>query len=78
MQPGRRGAYRADRTTRVRRVARLGSYRQAAQALHISQPALSESVRGLERELGVDLLERGRHGARLNICGRDLLQHMLG
>jgi DNA-binding transcriptional LysR family regulator len=59
-------------------VARLGSYRKAAQALHISQPALSESVRSLERELGVDLLERGRHGARLNSSGRDLLQHMLG
>lgn len=58
-------------------VARLGSYRKAAQALHISQPALSESVRSLERELGVDLLERSRQGARLSGSGRDLLQHML-
>jgi DNA-binding transcriptional LysR family regulator len=58
-------------------VARLGSYRKAAGSLHISQPALSESVRGLERELGADLLERGRHGARLSDCGRDLLPHML-
>jgi DNA-binding transcriptional LysR family regulator len=61
----------------VAAVARLGSYRKAAGSLHISQPALSESVRGLERELGVDLLERGRHGARLSESGRDLLQHML-
>jgi DNA-binding transcriptional LysR family regulator len=61
----------------VAAVARLGSYRKAAEVLHISQPALSESVRGLERELGVALLERGRHGARLSDCGRDLLQHML-
>ena len=61
----------------VAAVARLGSYRKAAESLHISQPALSESVRGLERELGVDLLERGRHGARLSDCGRDLLPHML-
>lgn len=60
----------------VAAVARLGSYRKAAQSLHISQPALSESVRALERELGADLLERGRHGARLSDCGRDLLQHM--
>jgi len=60
----------------VAAVARLGSYRKAAESLHISQPALSESVRGLERELGVDLLERGRHGARLSDGGRDLLQHM--
>lgn len=58
-------------------VARLGSYRKAAQSLHISQPALSESVRSLERELGVDLLERGRHGARLSQGGRDLLSHVM-
>ena len=61
----------------VTAVARLGSYRKAAQSLHISQPALSESVRSLERELGAGLLERGRHGARLSDSGRDLLQHML-
>ncbi len=61
----------------VAAVARLGSYRKAAGSLHISQPALSESVRGLERELGVDLLERGRHGARLSESGRDMLPHML-
>jgi len=30
-------------------VARLGSFRRAAEELHISQPALSESVRSLER-----------------------------
>jgi DNA-binding transcriptional LysR family regulator len=33
-------------------------------------------VRSLERELGVDLLERGRHGARLSESGRDLLPYM--
>src|ERR1700691_2676283 len=61
----------------VAAVARLGSYRKAAESLHISQPALSASVRSLERELGVDLLERGRHGARLSRSGRDLLPRML-
>jgi DNA-binding transcriptional LysR family regulator len=58
-------------------VARLGSFRRAAAALHISQPALSASVRSLERELGVDLLERGRHGAKVSDSGRDLLPHIL-
>jgi len=58
-------------------VARLGSFRRAAEALHISQPALSESVRSLERELGVHLLERGRHGARLSGPGRHLLPHIV-
>jgi DNA-binding transcriptional LysR family regulator len=56
---------------------RCGSFRRAAEALHISQPALSESVRSLERELGVDMLERGRHGARISNSGRDLLPRII-
>jgi len=58
-------------------VARLGSFRRAAEELHISQPALSGSVRSLERELGIDLLERGRHGATVSDSGRELLPHIL-
>src|ERR1700733_11084284 len=58
-------------------VTRLGSFRRAAEELHISQPALSESVRTLEKELGVDILERGRHGARVSHAGRDLLPRIL-
>ena len=58
-------------------IARLGSFRRAAEELHISQPALSGSVRSLERELGVDVLERGRHGARMSDPGRDLFPYIL-
>ncbi len=61
----------------VSAVVRLGSFRRAAEEIHVSQPALSESVRALERELGVDILERGRHGARISKAGRDLLPHVL-
>jgi DNA-binding transcriptional LysR family regulator len=61
----------------IAEVARLGSFRRAAESLHVSQPALSGSVRSLERELGVDLLERGRHGARVSDSGRDLLPNIL-
>jgi DNA-binding transcriptional LysR family regulator len=61
----------------VAAVARLGSFRRAAEELHISQPALSSSVRSLERELGIDILERGRHGARMSGSGRDLLPYLL-
>jgi DNA-binding transcriptional LysR family regulator len=61
----------------VAAVARLGSFRRAAEEIHVSQPALSESVRALERELGVDILERGRQGARVSESGRDLLPHVL-
>jgi DNA-binding transcriptional LysR family regulator len=57
-------------------VARWGSFRRAATELHLSQPALSESVRNLERELGVDLLDRRRSGATIGDAGRDLLPHV--
>jgi DNA-binding transcriptional LysR family regulator len=58
-------------------VARLGSFRRAAEELHLSQPALSETVRKLETELGVDLLERGRAGTTVSERGRDLLPHLI-
>ncbi len=45
---------------------RCGSLTAAAGALGISQPALSKSIRALERRLGVQLLERGRFGVRAN------------
>jgi DNA-binding transcriptional LysR family regulator len=73
----RRWAVRIEQLEYVAAIARLGSFRRAAEAIHVSQPALSESVRALERELGVDILERGRQGARVSESGRDLLPHLL-
>lgn len=60
----------------VAAVARLGSFRRAAEEVHVSQPALSESVRALERELGAAILERGRQGVRVSEPGRELLPHI--
>jgi DNA-binding transcriptional LysR family regulator len=57
-------------------VVQHGSLRRASEHLHISQPALSEGVGKLERELGVTLLDRHRSGARINRSGRELLAHM--
>jgi len=57
-------------------VTRHGSLRRAGEHLHVSQPALSESLTKLERELGVQLLERARSGARISRAGQDLLPHM--
>jgi DNA-binding transcriptional LysR family regulator len=58
-------------------VARFGSFRRAAEELHISQPALSENVRRLERELGVEILDRRRSGATVGEHGRKLLPQMV-
>jgi DNA-binding transcriptional LysR family regulator len=57
-------------------VARSGSFRKAAEELHISQPALSQNVRKLEAELGVDILDRRRSGATVGASGRELLPHI--
>lgn len=46
---------------------------RAAQRLFISQPALSQQVRGLEGELGLRLLERTRRGVRLTPEGMAFL-----
>jgi DNA-binding transcriptional LysR family regulator len=69
---------RTEQLEYVAAVARLGSFRRAAEDLHISQPALSETVRNLERELGVEIFERGRSGASLSADGRELLAHVSG
>ncbi len=46
-----------------------GGFTAAAQASHVSQPALSQSVRSLERELGVDLFLRTGRSVRLTAAG---------
>lgn len=58
-------------------VTQHGSLRRASEQLHLSQPALSEAVSKLERELGVTLLDRRRSGARISRQGQDLLQNMV-
>lgn len=68
---------RTEQLEYITAVTRLGSLRRAAEELHLSQPALSETVRNLERELGVDLLERKRSGARMSAEGRELLPHII-
>lgn len=54
-------------------VARHGSFTAAANALLISQSALSRHVIALERLLGVPLFERKPHALALTKAGQDLL-----
>lgn len=53
-------------------VSRLGSLTLAAQALSISQPAVSQSIRQLEQQLGVPLFYRVAKGVRLTKEGETL------
>ena len=56
-------------------VARHGHFTRAAEALYITQPALSQQVRRLEAELGLALLRRTSRGVELTAAGADLLVH---
>ena len=50
--------------------AEHGSFTAAARSLYIAQPSLSEQVRQLEAELGVDLFVRAGRGIALTEAGR--------
>src|SRR4051812_15504322 len=56
-------------------VARHRHFTRAAEALYITQPALSQQVRRLEAELGLALLRRTSKGVDLTPAGADLLVH---
>jgi LysR family glycine cleavage system transcriptional activator len=53
-------------------VARLGSVTRAAAALHLTQSAVSHRLHGLQRELGVVLIERRGRGLGLTAQGQEL------
>lgn len=56
-------------------IAACATMTQAAEKLHISQPALSAALRKLEEELGLRLFERTRNSIALNSAGELALLH---
>ena len=64
-------------------VAECRSFTRAAEVLNVSQPAMSVSIKNLEREIGADLLSRTRKevdltdlGAQFLIYARSALREM--
>ena len=55
-------------------LAHSGSFSKSAQALHLTQPALSRSIRALEDELGVPLFDRVGRRNELTSFGQEVLQ----
>jgi DNA-binding transcriptional LysR family regulator len=53
----------------------LGSFTAAAEALHVSQPAVAEQIRKLEQALGADLFLRVGRGVVATEAGRTFAEH---
>src|SRR4051812_20220812 len=66
-------SFNSDQLDAFEAVARLGSFSLAAAELHITQPALSRRIQGLEAELETPLFVRSHSGADLTEAGRRLL-----
>jgi DNA-binding transcriptional LysR family regulator len=55
-------------------ISESGSIQEASRLLHISQPALSKSIKELEAELGVSLLARSNRGITVTKYGEHLVR----
>ena len=58
-----------------REVALRRSFSNAAEALALTQPAVSQQIARLEKQVGVKLIEREPRGIRLTPAG-DVLVHL--
>ncbi len=56
-------------------VATEGSISRAAELLYLSQPAVSQHIRSLEKGMGAELLVRGRRGVTLTPAGETFLKY---
>jgi LysR family pca operon transcriptional activator len=70
-----------DRGIRLRQLtyfvesARSGSILKASERLHVTQPAITSSLRDLEQKLGAKLLTRNRSGVALTEYGKVFIQY---
>ncbi|POA20286.1 LysR family transcriptional regulator [Pseudomonas sp. FW300-N1A1] len=56
-------------------IAENGNFARAAEAVNLTQPALSRSLQALERTLNCQLLDRSSRGASLTAHGHLVLEH---
>lgn len=56
-------------------IAQYGTLQAAADRLHLSQSALSRSLKRLEADLGQPLFDRTRNSMQINAAGRMALEH---
>jgi len=56
-------------------VVKTGSINKAAENLYVTQPGLSDSIKKMESELGLTLLNRSKTGVTLTENGRIVARH---
>ncbi|TVY00513.1 LysR family transcriptional regulator [Cohnella terricola] len=56
-------------------IVRRNSFTGAAEALHVTQPTISKTIRNLERELNVELFVRDSKTVKLTDAGETILRH---
>lgn len=59
----------------IDQVARMGSIRRAASALHVASSAVNRQILKLEADLGTPLFERVGNGVRPTIAGEYVIRH---
>jgi LysR family nitrogen assimilation transcriptional regulator len=59
------------------KVVECGNITRASEALHIAQPAISQQMRNLERDMDMQLLERSVHGVVPTAAGQTLYRHAI-
>lgn len=57
------------------KIVECGSMNEASHELYVSQPALSSSVKELERELGIEIFTRSSQGIALTVDGAEFLTY---
>lgn len=63
-----------DKARHLVALADHGTFNKAATAVNLTQPAFSRSIRALERELGVQLVDRGARQSRLTAYGELIVE----
>jgi LysR family transcriptional regulator, low CO2-responsive transcriptional regulator len=69
--------YKGNRLKQMRAfvaIVKLGTLSRAAESLYLSQPSISLQLQALERELGVELLQRSRRRINLTDAGEALYE----
>lgn len=64
-----------DRLKYLYESARLGTMRAASEHLNMAPSSISRQIALLERELGIDLVEKSRHTVQLTFAGQLVLQY---